>query len=257
MKRLICLLFCLLLFASLTVACSNDSGVNKETDGDEQANEETVVFEATVIKDDDIFLVTPVEGSSELSSSDKIAIHIALSEGEEARDQKFKSGDLVKITYNGLIAESYPAQIWASKVELIGRNLLIDGYKAIINDIYLEDFALNDGIKMIAFDVSDWTGLSNAEKETLFAILNEDHKLDIIEGSTDDLKEMGLINEEGLYFEEGILIEIKDIVYNKEASELSASISKWRSGDGAIGWDVKASYKDGKWEIVRDNNWIS
>ena len=66
------------------------------------------------------------------------------------------------------------------------------------------------------------------QKRKLFAILNEDHKLDIIEGSTDDLKEMGLINEEGLYFEEGILIEIKDIVYNKEASELSASISKWR-----------------------------
>lgn len=255
MKKIIYLIASVLLLTPILVGCSNVSDPIDDTE-----SEDTVVFEATVIEDNSGLLVTPIEGSDELKSSDKIYVSLSSSKGQENKTSGqtgYKPGDIIKITYNGLIAESYPAQITAREIELIGRNILIDGYKVIVDDIYLEDTALNEGITMIAFDTSSWIGLSNAEKEIFFNLIKEQFDLDVIEATSDEIKEMDLIDEEGLYFKEGILIEIKDMEYVKESRELNASISKWRSGDGAIGWTVQATNKDGQWWITRDNNWIS
>lgn len=235
--------------------------LNEETKASDPTNEEMYEFDATVIEANVGLLVIPVAGSSELSSSDKISVSIKVSEEQKdqsAESMEFYPGDLVRITYDGMIAESYPAQInKASKVEKIGRNLLIDAYKVMIDDIYQEDSALNDQISIIAFDTLDWTNLSNAEIEILISILEEEYKMDIVEATRDELYEMGLIDKEGLYFKDGIMIELTDIQYNDKSNELTATISKWRSGDGAIGWDVKAIYIDNKWSIERDNFWIS
>ncbi len=268
MKKIIYLIASILILSTILVACSSSDKPTNDKEPDRKAGLETttgedgeiVTFEATVIDDNSGLLVTPLEGSSELNSSDKIYITLSTPEGDKnqtSQQENYKPGDIVEITYDGLIAESYPAQITASKIELVGRNILIDGYKVIVDDIYLEDTALNDGITMIAFDTSNWIGLSNAEKELFFSIIKEQHNLDVIEGTYDDIKEMGLTDEVGLYFKEGILIEMKDMKYNKESSELKAGISKWRAGDGAIGWTVNATNKDGQWWITRDNNWIS
>lgn len=254
MKRYIYIFISILVLTSILVGCSKGDDPTNETQ-----HEETVILEATVIDGENGLLVTPVEGSSELNSSDKIMVHLSSEEGEEqdSSEEEFKPGDLIKVTYDGRIAESYPAQIWASKVELLGRNLLIDGYKAMIDDIYLEDPALNDGIKMIALDTSEWIALSNAEKEALFNGLKGSYDMEIIEATHEELKEMDLLDEEGLYFKEGILIKIEDMEYDKDSYELEADISKWRSGDGAIGWTATASYKGGQWKINRDDYWIS
>jgi len=75
-----------------------------------------VTFQATILTvTEKHLLVEPVAGSSELRSADRIVIHqtglIDLT--------TLKEGDTLEITYNGLIAESYPAQIWAIQIRVI------------------------------------------------------------------------------------------------------------------------------------------
>ncbi len=66
---------------------------------------ESVTFQATVIeKNNDSILVRPVDGSLELNSADEFSI---LNE----RELELQVGDLIEITYNGDIMESYPAQL--------------------------------------------------------------------------------------------------------------------------------------------------
>lgn len=251
-KTAILTIISIIILSSALVACEDKSQEGDNNGGGSNLGKDIEIFEATVIDGDGIPLVTPVEGSSELRSADKISVSIKT---DSASD--YKPGDLLRITYDGMIAESYPAQIWASKIEVIGRNMVIDGYLQIIDDIYNKDMALNDGITMLAVDTSQWKHLSSAEKDILLKILGDQYDLEIIEGTRDELNEMGLIDEEKLYFKEGILIEIKNLDYKEATNSLSATISKWRSGKGAIGWDVKASYKDEAWEISRDGMWIS
>ena len=64
-----------------------------------------VTFQASVIEtNDDSITVKPVDGSLELDSADKF--HISNEENVE-----LQIGDLVEISYNGEIMESYPAQL--------------------------------------------------------------------------------------------------------------------------------------------------
>lgn len=61
--------------------------------------------------------VRPDEGEDELSSSDKIVVRVP-KDGAVLEDlSEFPAGSKVKITYDGAIMESYPAQINAYKVE--------------------------------------------------------------------------------------------------------------------------------------------
>lgn len=73
-------------------------------------------FQATILETDNSFMVKPLEGQNELLSADKIVISLTdtifLNEdGNEIDIEKFEVGQKVKIYYNGMIAESYPAQI--------------------------------------------------------------------------------------------------------------------------------------------------
>ncbi len=66
---------------------------------------ETVTFQATVIDTAaDSILVKPIEGSLELNSADQFRI-------PNKEQLELQIGDLVEITYNGEILETYPAQL--------------------------------------------------------------------------------------------------------------------------------------------------
>lgn len=68
-------------------------------------NGTTVTFQATVIEiNNDTIFVQPVDGSSELDSADKFSI-------PNDENLKLQVGNLLEITYNGNIMESYPAQL--------------------------------------------------------------------------------------------------------------------------------------------------
>ncbi len=100
-----------ILFCILT-GCNNQ----KETE---------VSFTATVLEiNQSSILVEPAEGSVELSSADRIVAYvddamIIDSQGNEIDLTAIQAGNQVVIYYDGLIAESYPAQIRANKVQLV------------------------------------------------------------------------------------------------------------------------------------------
>lgn len=85
-----------------------------------------VVFIGTVLENNGTtLLVEPQAESDELKSADKISISIndtAIKdkENKEISVEEIKVGERVEITYNGQIAESYPAQIHKCyKIKLI------------------------------------------------------------------------------------------------------------------------------------------
>jgi hypothetical protein len=108
-KMVIC---SILIMLCLLAGCSNQQ-------------EEGVSFVATVIENNQSnLLVEPVEGSAELSSADRIVAHVGDAiivdlQGAEADITAVEVGDRVIIFYDGMIAESYPAQIWSFRVQLM------------------------------------------------------------------------------------------------------------------------------------------
>lgn len=271
MKKISLFMLMLLISVGSMIGCSNNtplkdgSDKNKDINNNQDTQDDNMkyqVFLAEVIKSDGALLITPDKDTVEYSSSDRISVASAEAEiidekGNTINVDMFKPGDRIRVSYNGLIAESYPAQITADKIELVGRNYIIDGFAALIDDVYQEDSGLNGGITMIAFDTSEWTMLTEIETEIILAIAKEKYKLEIVEGTFDELAEQELIDKDDLYFESGILIEIKDIEINKEKGKIECSVKKWRSGLGAIGWDAEAKLDKDTWEIERSGMWIS
>ncbi|HPR40335.1 MAG TPA: DUF3221 domain-containing protein [Oscillospiraceae bacterium] len=91
----------------------------------EETEEERVTFTAVInVVDEDSLEVAPAEGSAELNSADRIrvALHEDLlyfdADGEEIDRPEFTVGQQIDIVYDGMIAESYPAQIHADEIHL-------------------------------------------------------------------------------------------------------------------------------------------
>jgi hypothetical protein len=106
--KLIKYLLIVICFSLAFSACSKDDGV---------------VFTAIVLENADSLIVAPQKDSNEYSSSDKIVVHtndatIYNNDGEKISLSSIITGQTLEITYNGTIAESYPAQIWASKIKV-------------------------------------------------------------------------------------------------------------------------------------------
>ena len=87
----------------LTLACT--LGLNGCAKND---SVEVTVFQATILEiSNQTMLVKPVEGSQELKSSDQIKLPMK----NMSPSPVPKVGDIIEITYNGEIAECYPAEI--------------------------------------------------------------------------------------------------------------------------------------------------
>lgn len=101
MKKLIAVILVLVCIISL-VACDNNS-----EKGSFKVND-IYQFKATILEIyESSLLVKPANGTTELNSSDKIVV--STQNADKSID--WKVGDLVLITYSGVILESYPAQL--------------------------------------------------------------------------------------------------------------------------------------------------
>ena len=102
-------------FIAGAIADINDDSNDEDY---KKIEEEQYEFVATIIGVyDSAILVEPEEGSNERKSSDKISMGITRPTNEI--NDFYVVGNKVKITYNGVIMESYPAQIFATKIELV------------------------------------------------------------------------------------------------------------------------------------------
>lgn len=96
----------LLLIVFTLTACGTAQTADPDAPSDYSAETpSTSTFEATVIEaTEHAILVEPVPGSAERNSADRIDVPLQ-------EDMIFQTGDLVEISYNGDIMESYPAQL--------------------------------------------------------------------------------------------------------------------------------------------------
>lgn len=102
-------------FIAGAIAETNNDSIDEDY---EKIEEEQYEFVATIIGAyENSILVKPEEGTNERKSSDKISMGII--KPTNGTNDFYVVGNKVKITYNGMIMESYPAQIVATKIELV------------------------------------------------------------------------------------------------------------------------------------------
>lgn len=162
----------------------NPNNQNTPSNSDEKQDELEVVFKAIVIEAKESLLVEPAEGSNELNSSDRIMVGLKdvkitdLTGVELALDELAK-GNILEITYDGRIAESYPAQIRASKIILIDKQT--ENVSAEPTTIFDEEVNNFEGVTM---------KLTKATKTTISVeMLNTtDHEVNF--GSDYDLQQL-------------------------------------------------------------------
>lgn len=133
--------------------------------------------------------------------------------------------------------------------------LIVDMYTHIIKQIYEEEDALNHEITMISLILED-EELKIEQKETIFSNIKNLYGYEVIEKDYEQLKEEGYLSEDGFYFEEGIVITVNDVIRTSEGFKYS--VSKWRSGLGAIGSnDNEIKLVDGTFSVTSGVFWIS
>ena len=129
-------------------------------------------------------------------------------------------------------------------------------YTVALDSILLEDQALNDNMAFIAIDMSNFEDLDANSKEEILKYFKVTYKVEVMDATFEQLKEMGLYNPD-TYSLDGVLLKINKIEYKLNNSVLLEG-SKYRSGLGAIGVEVKVHYEDKKWETEEINlQWIS
>lgn len=88
------------------------------------AQDDSKNFMATVLENSGTLIVEPHKDTAEYTSSDKIVVHtedaaILNSQQKEMEVSDILVGQILQITYNGVVAESYPAQIWADEIMIV------------------------------------------------------------------------------------------------------------------------------------------
>lgn len=117
------------------------------------------------------------------------------------------------------------------------------------------DSALNSDIKYISINTKSFKNFSEEDKKQLFTYVADKYHATMLDMNIDELKDKGYINDG--YFKDGLVFEISN--YNSDsANSISFEGSKWRSGDGGIGFSFEAQKKNQKWKLKKCNKtWIS
>lgn len=140
-------------------------------------------------------------------SSTREGIEIYL-DGEKADSSALENGMPIQITWDGLVLETYPAQIpgtpkieaWSigSKENPGGSYYDLCGlYLQVLNDLWEVDPALNENKSMIGLDLTQAPGgLTDSEKSALAHRFGELHGVEVYLTTFEQLKEEGALTEQ-------------------------------------------------------------
>lgn len=172
--------------------------------------------------------------------------------------EKLKPGMVVEVGFDGTVRETWPAQIDAETVTFKEQQTdYYSLYRQILEDIYVEDDGLNSGVEFFGFDFTGIEHLSESEKALLAWNFSTSHGAEPIMGTLRELMDNGTINEEELYWEDGLHFTVKE----KEVKDntVSFSVEKWKGGLGAMGYENHADLApDGQWVFSKISTmWIS
>lgn len=195
-----------------------------------------VSFEATILEvQDTYFLIEPVEGSVERNSASQITVPIK----NVDTSIEPEVGDIIEITYDGMIAESYPAQI----MNVYGIKMI----KEAVEEVSTEEAIAED---FVVYPLPSTIDLNNIKDCTLAVSLENG---DIVKGDNGTYTMKVKIYEYELFdlVDVSLLQNGTEIVINKKAVEIS-SIERNEMGTVIIngGLDV------GGYELETDGNGV-
>ena len=151
--------------------------------------------------EDGDLLLAETEGSGIFTLSIK-DLTVTKAGAEWATGDSLQNGDLVTIGYDGTILETYPGRLsnptWMD-VENGGRDDLSALYLQVLEDLWEGDSALNSGITMIGMDLSA-TSLCESERAAVGWAFAQNHGMELVEGTWQELADQGYIDAENLYW---------------------------------------------------------
>lgn len=247
----------------LLAACSNRQDTIHEKDYEkpislyDSANESMVLHLTLLETNDNPMLALDLDSSKLYYVPYQEAV--VLDQDQQQIDASSLSpGMTLEVIYHGITPQTDPAV-----VESVTQLTVIDdkpsylsAYYDIITYICAKDSALNQDITMVALDLSQATNLTEEEKETLSFLVAYSLNTECFQSTYEQLVQHGLIDEDRLCFPKGILIQVATT--GEKNSSFTFSVSKWRSGDGALGYsDCIATQEATYWSYDYKNAWIS
>ena len=163
-------------------------------------------------------------------------------DGQPARADDLKPGMLLTVTWNGMVAESYPGQlgsVYAISADSGDTDDRCGLYLQVLEDLQDADPGLNTELEELGVDFSGLTDLTESEKAALAWVFGNAHGLMPITGTLEELWQAGYLTPmaepaEGyedsvaLYrWENGCLFSLTG------SAEEGFTAQKWASGLGA------------------------
>ena len=223
------LLLALVLSLALLAACGGRAC------GDEPASqplpgEEVIPCRVVIVKENELLLA-----ATEGRASDVYILPLGETPVTYANPDQtaIQPGDLVKIGYNGLVEETFPARLGgveALQVQAQGRDDLCSLYLQVLSDLWEVDPGLNSDITQLGLDLSQ-TRLTPAEQSAVAYVLWGERKLEVLQNTWQELADQGLIDRENLQWTDGLFFSI--VEDDPEGEKLAFTAQKWRSGTGA------------------------
>ncbi|MFS0877347.1 peptide ABC transporter substrate-binding protein [Solibacillus isronensis] len=131
-----------------------------------------------------------------------------------------------------------------------------DIYSIALDSIMKEDEGLNSNMQYIAIDMSNFEEVDESDKKEILNYFKEKYKVEVMDATFEQLEEKGLYNSDMMSLD-GVLLKIEKVDF-KFNNKILFEGSKYRSGLGAIGVEVKVHYQDNKWKAKEVKmTWIS
>jgi len=246
MKKLICILLATVFILSLC-ACSFNFK-------DDPSPVHHGTFDAKIVDiRENSLLVIPWD--AEGGVSEDAGLYFATPDSLEGLDV----GDSVTIAYSGEIFETYPAQLGGVKsIEVTGHPGDLAGlFVDVFLSLWEAEPELNDGVELLAFDLSQCSNLSAAEKAAVMYLLGMELGIpDQISGTQDELIEDGYIDKESQYLENGVIFSVYKTAF--EDGSFTFSASKWRGVHDAVGYNgCSAEYDGSEWRWTQGDSWAA
>lgn len=205
--------------------------------GGAPVEEETAVYTAKIVSiKDGLAMLAGIgenDGESQVSRISIKDLPLLDSQGEPMKEADLKAGSLVEITFDGMIMETYPLQLGGvASLKVIGEEPDIAGlYLKMLDDLWNKDPGLNEGVTLLSFDLTKVSNMSPQEKAAFCWKAAENYQCQRMMLTFDELCEEGYVDEEALYFPDGLLITIEDTPIKGDSFTFHAQ--KWRGGLGA------------------------
>ena len=186
---------------------------------------------------------------------------VVMVDGQPARVDHLQPGMLLTVTWNGMVAESYPGQlgtVYALSADSGDTDDRCGLYLQVLEDLWEADPGLNTGLEELGVDFSGLTDLTESEKAALAWVFGNAHGLMPVTGTLEELWQAGYLTPmaepaEGyedsvaLYrWENGCLFSLTG------SAEEGFTAQKWASGLGAYLFSdcTAVQNADGTWSYT-------